>query len=77
MSEDAGKILYRFGEERVSGIREGDEVTHWTHPNEVGKVVRAQWVRTGGTVLHVLWPAHEYSVPYLSSGTLKKHVEDL
>ncbi|MFF4245217.1 hypothetical protein ACFYY2_12170 [Streptomyces sp. NPDC001822] len=58
-------------------IREGDQVTHHTHPNEVGEVVRAQPVRTGGTIFHVVWPGGTYSVPYPSTSALTKYEGEL
>lgn len=55
-----------------SDIVTGDSVTRWSHPNEVGQVVRAESVRTGGTVFHVLWPEGKWAIPYPSAGALRK-----
>lgn len=52
-------------------LHTGDFVTHWTHPDEVGEIIEME-PDSSGTVFHVLWPGHEMTIPYHSTGTLKK-----
>ncbi|MFI0553436.1 hypothetical protein [Streptomyces scabiei] len=49
-----------------------DKVRHWSHPGEIGNVIRVEHPRTGSAVVYVAWPGSDVLVPYAAHHSLRK-----